>query len=867
MKPTPPRWSLRFLRWFCREDYLEEIEGDLVEVFAKQYDDAPHRARWKFALNVTRYFRPGFIKSFKIGHNSNTIAMFRHNLLLTYRSFKRYRTTFFINLVGLSTGLACALFIYLWVNDELNIDKFHKKDRQLFQVMENHQMTGGILTYDGTPDLLARALAEEIPGVAMATAVTPSAWFGKFTLTSAPDRSVKAVGQFADQDFFRMFSYELIQGQANQVLSNKIAIAISEDLALRLFNSTENVVGKTIDWQLLDLSKQAVVSGIFKATPPHSTAQFDLVLSYEAWLSLSKEVGRNIHWDNHGPLTYLLLQEGTDLQQFNAKIEDYIQSRVEGSNITLFATPYSDQYLYGKYENGVQVGGRIAYARLFSIIAVFILIIACINFVNLSTARASRRMKEVGVKKAIGASRKALIFQFMGESIITVFLSLLVSFIIVALLLPQFNFITGKQLALDLDVPLLLSVTGITLVTGLMAGSYPAFYLAGFNPVMVLKGRLKTSLGEVWTRKGLVVFQFALSVILIVAVLVVYQQIAYVQTKNLGYNKDNIIYFDKEGKVAESQETFFTEVKKIPGVTRVSSINENLVGSQSGTYGVDWEGKNPGDDVHFEEVSVNYDMIETLEVEILAGRSFSPEFSDEGTKVLFNEIAIEVMGLEDPVGKTIRHYSGEMEIIGIVKDFHFESLHENVKPLLFKLKPEETLKIMVRLEAGREREAITSLEKLYKEFNPGLTFNYQFLDTTYQAQYTAEHRVATLSRYFAGLAILISCLGLFGLAAFTAQRRLKEIGIRKVLGASTIAIVRLLSNDFTKMVLAAIVIALPVSYFIVSKWLESFAYRIELQWWFFAAAGLTALFVAWLTVGLQTVKAARANPTECLEDE
>ncbi|MEM9830226.1 MAG: ABC transporter permease [Bacteroidota bacterium] len=863
----PPRKALRFLRWFCRNDYLEEIEGNLLELYEQQYKESSAKARRQFTWNVLRHFRPAFIRSFKIYQPANHRAMLRHNLVLTFRNFQRYKGSFLINLIGLASGLACALLIYLWVQDELRVDKFHTNERQLFQVMENHHMTEEILTYDGTPDLLARALVEEIPEVVLATSVTPSAWFGNFTLAPNADRPLKAVGQFADKDFFRVFSYELVQGQAQQVLLDKHSMVISEALALRLFNTTENIVGKTLEWQLLNMTNQVVITGVFSGTPPHSTAQFDFVLSYEAWLTLSEAIGRSIHWDNHGPLTYLVLQAGTNVQEFNAKVEPYIQEKVDGSNITLFATPYADQYLYGKYENGVQAGGRIVYVRLFALIAIFILLIACINFMNLATARASRRLKEVGVKKAIGASRKLLIFQFVGESVVMVGLSLLLSLILVILLLPEFNQITGKQLNLTIDVSLLSLILGIAWATGLLAGSYPAFYLSGFNPVMVLKGRLHTLAGEVWTRKGLVVFQFALSVMLIVSVLVVYQQIDYLQTKNLGYNKDNIIYFDREGKVAESQETFFAEVKKIPGITHISSINENLIGSSSGTYGVGWEGKNPEEDIHFEEVSVNYDMLETLEVDMLAGRSFSRAFGSEETKVIFNETAIKVMGLQDPIGKTIQHYEGEMEIIGVVKDFHFESLHEYVKPLFFKLRPDETLKIMARIEAGKEREAIVSLEKLYQEFNPGFTFDYQFLDTTYQAQYEAEQRVATLSRYFAGLAILISCLGLFGLAAFTAERRLKEIGIRKALGASAISIVHLLSSDFTKMVLIAVAIALPVSYFAAQRWLQNFAFSIPLQWWYFVGAGLIALLIAWLTVGLQTVKAARVNPVECLKDE
>ena len=518
-------------------------------------------------------------------------------------------------------------------------------------------------------------------------------------------------------------------------------------------------------------------------------------------------------------------------------------------------------------ENGVQQGGRIEYVRLFSIIAIFILIIACINFMNLSTAQASRRMKEVGIKKSVGAGRKALIFQYLAESVLVTILSLFMAIIIVTLLLPQFNGITGKQLTLNFDLNLILPVLGITLITGLFAGSYPAVYLSGFNPVMILKGKLNSSFGELWVRKRLVVFQFALSVILIVGVLVVYKQIEFVQTKNLGYDNNNIICLPLEGKIAENLETSLSEIKNIPGIVNASSTLHTLMGTYSTTSSLNWTGKTPEGDISFEDIEVNYDMIETLGIEIIAGRSFSRNFSNEETRIIFNETAIATMGLQDPVGKVVELFGQNREIIGVVKDFHFESLHNDIKPLFFILNPNAARIITAKIQAGRERETIERLQKFYEAYNPGFPLEYTFLDEEYQAQYASEQRVSTLSRYFAGLAIIISCLGLFGLAAFTAQRRLKEIGIRKILGSTDFGVVRLLSGDFTKIVLIAIVIALPVSYLIARKWLNEFAFRIDLEWWYFITAGLIALLIAWFTVGLQTVRAARMNPVQSLKEE
>ena len=790
--------------------------------------------------------------------------MLRHTFLLIYRNFQRFRSTFFINLIGLSSGLACALLIFLWVNDELSVDKFHQRDTQLYQVMENQHQADGINTQEGTPGLLAESLAEDLPEIEYAAAVAPAVWFGDFTMSVA-NKNVKAPGQFAGKDFFTIFSYPLQQGEKGQVLADKNSVVISESLARRLFGTTEDVVGRTLDWHILQFTQPAIVSGIFADLPAQSTAQFDFILSFEAFKELNPSV---LSWGNNGPSTFLVLQEETDVTAFNKKIEHYLDGKYEDNDYrTLFARPYSSGYLYGTYENGVLAGGRIEYVRLFSIIALFILLIACINFMNLSTAKASRRVKEVGIKKAIGAGRSTLIAQYLSESFLMSFLSLLVAIVLVGLFLPQFNSITGKQLSLVFTAPLTLSFLSITLLTGLLAGSYPALYLSGFNPVAVLKGKLNSSVGELWARKGLVVFQFALSVILIVSVWVVYQQISFVQNRNLGYDKDNLISFPMEGTVAESPETFLAEVKRIPGVANASSMQQNVVGNESSTVGLGWEGSNPDEVIEFQNFSVGYGMIETLGLEMVKGRSFSHDFSTDSSAIIFNETAIALMGLTDPVGATINLWGEDRQIIGVIKDFHFESLHQAVKPAFLKADFDFAMTIVARLKAGEEQATLARLQDFYQKFNPGYSFDYQFVDADYQALYAAEQRVSTLSKYFAGLAILISCLGLFGLAAFTAERRLKEIGIRKILGASNLGIVRLLSGDFTKMVLVAILIALPVSYFVAQRWLEDFAFSIDLQWWYFAGAGAIALFIAWFTVGLQTVKAARVNPAECLRDE
>ena len=788
--------------------------------------------------------------------------MFQHSLIVIYRSFKRFKSTSIINLIGLSTGLTCALLIFLWLNDELHVDKFHKKDSQLYQVMEHRIEANGIVTAESTSGYMAEALAEEMPEVEYATTVRGP--LANVTLT-VKDKNIKATGQYVGKDFFNIFSYPIIQGDKNHVWADRNSMMVSEALAMKLFNTSENIIGKTVE---LQHEQEFFISGVFEAVSSSSSAQFDFVLSFEEFAAGNEWV---LAWDSTPTNAYVVLKSGTDINTFNEKIRHYVKIKTNYGikHRTPFLKRYSEIYLYGKYENGEQAGGRIEYVELFSVIAIFILVIACINFMNLSTAKASRRIKEVGVKKAIGARRKDLIFQYLGESLLMSSASLIIALLFVLLLLPQFNEITGKHLALNFDTPMLFTVLGITLFTGLIAGSYPALYLSGFNPVAVLKGKLNTSMGELLTRKGLVVFQFALSIILMVSVVVVYKQIEYAQTKNLGYNRENIILFDREGKAkGEDQlETFLSELKNIPGIINASSIGHDLTGHNWGVYGFEWEGKDPDDNTEFEHMVVYYDMMETLGIEMKKGRTFSRDFSLEESKIILNESAIEHMGIKDPIGKPFKFWGQDMQIIGIAKDFHFESLHENIRPLIFRLWPERTNRFMAKIEAGKEKETIDRLGAFYKAYNPGFTLDYRFLDQEYQAQYVAEQRVSVLSRYFAGIAILISCLGLFGLAAFTAERRLKEIGIRKTLGATDLGIVRLLSADFTRMVLIGITIALPISYFVANKWLEGFVYRIDLEWWFFVASGSLALLIAWFTMGLQTVKAARVNPTECLKDE
>lgn len=861
MKPQPPQRVLRFLRWFCREDYLEEIEGDLIEVFENRFEVSPARARRSFAWSVLKCFRPEFIRSFYNVNHSNNTAMFRHNLLITLRNFKRHKVSFFINLIGLTTGLSCVLLILLWVNDEKSMDKFYEHDTRLYQVMEHFQQDFGVRTVTSTSGLMAKALKAEVPEVE-STAVT-----GAFqdVNVSVEEKHIRANGLYTSEELFRIFSYGFLQRNEETLFPDRSSIVISEQLAVKLFGTTKNVLGRDI---VIQQDKKYFVSGVFENVPSNASERFDFALPYSIY---EEQFPGALKWGNSGNQVYVLLQENVDVDQVNDKIKDYINIKTDGQ--TNFRTPflkrYSTKYLYGQYKDGKQSGGRVIYVKLFSTVAVIILIVGCINFMNLSTSQASRRLKEVGVKKVMGVQRIQLVSQYLQESLVIVLLSAAVSVVLTLILLPWFNVVTGKVLTLEFDLNFVGLILLIVVTTGLLAGSYPAFYLSGFKPFTMLRGNLKGSWSAIWIRKGLVVFQFIVSLVLIVVVTVIDNQIQFIQEKDLGYDRENVISFRREGKLmdASSFETFLTELGQLSGVTSASGISHDLAGHVWGVGGPVWKGKNPEDETEFELVPVHYNMLETLGMELVQGRSFSRDFGSEFSSIIFNESAIRLMGLKDPIGEPIKGWGPERQIIGVVKDFHFESLHQNIKPLAFLLWSGRTNRIMAKLQPGSQQETLEAMERLHLEHNPGFPIQYQFLDQVYQAQYISEQKVSVLSRYFTGFTIFISMMGLFALVNFTAERRFKEIGIRKILGLSSFGIFRLLSQGFSKLILISLVIGLPIGFFASKSWLDHFIYKIDMEVWFFLSAGILTWFVALFTVLTQAAKISKINPIECLRDE
>ncbi|GAB5525201.1 MAG: ABC transporter permease [Roseivirga sp.] len=789
--------------------------------------------------------------------------MLRHFITIFIRSFKRYKAASFINLFGLAVGLSSALLIFLWVNDELNKDQFNEKDSDRHvQVLVNTPITTGINTSESTPGPLTLALSNEMPEVEYAVPIiAPRSFY--HGILSEGNRSIRAKPQFVGDGYFDVFRCDFLAGSKEGALAERGQVVISDKMAMSLFQSVDQAVGQTVVFKNTYFDGSYIVTGVFNSRS-NASSEFDVLFSYDRFLEGRPNMRK---WNNGGIQAHLVLKEGVDIDQFNAKIKDYLTTKIENSRQTLYAQPFADKYLYGAYENGVAVEGRMVYVRLFTIIALFILAIACVNYMNLSTARASRRVKEIGVKKAVGAVRGSLVVQHFAESVFMTLLSFILAVGITLLLLPQFNEITGKQLTFDLATNVIIPVIVITLLTGLISGIYPALYLSGFKPILALKGKFQKGSVALWVRKGLVIFQFTISVILIFSVFVIYKQIEMVQTINLGYSKDHVISFPKDGKLEDDHEAFLLELKALSGVANASYLWGNFPGQIAYGDGFQWLDMDKEDlNMRFYSMSGGYDLIELLDIEMKEGHSFSRERPTDKQGVIINETAAKVMNYEtDPIGQ--KFYDGVLrDVVGVVKDFHFLPLQEEIQPLFFVL-GESGQHFLVKIQAGTERETIDKIQDLHDQLNPGYPFEYSFIDEDYQALYASEERIAVLSKYFAVIAIAISCLGLLALTAFSTEGRFKEIAVRKVLGASSFGVMQLMSREFIILVLISIVIALPIGYYLMEDWLNGFAYHITLGAMYFVAAGGFMLFVAWVTIMTQVFRSTKVNMSESLRSE
>jgi putative ABC transport system permease protein len=792
--------------------------------------------------------------------------MLKNYFKTAWRNLVRNKAFSVINIAGLALGMACSLLIIMWVNDEKSVDGFHKNGKHLFQVYETNFYDGKIDASYPTQGLLAEELKKVIPEVKYASGLDYASAPGTMSTFAVNDKVIKMNGCYAGEDFFKMFSYPLLQGNTTLAMNAPGTIAISKKMAAYFFGSAEKAIGKSI---LMENKDALQVSAVFENLPANSSMQFDFL---RTWPDFVKENDWVHNWGNTSPQTFVQLRDDADASKTQAKIKDFIyryQEKNKSFVTEIDLQLYPEKYLHSTFKNGKIDGGRIEYVNLFTIVAVFILLIACINFMNLATAQSAKRAKEVGLRKVIGAMRSSLIRQFIGEAMLLTFISVIIAFALVSLLLPAFNNITGKHISIPVSNPFFwLSLTGLLLITGFVAGSYPALFLSSLNPVKVLKGSLKFSSAAVFFRKGLVVFQFVLSIILIVSMIIIYQQTNYIQTKNLGYDRENLLYVPIEGELIKNYTVFKEEALKLPGIVDVSKMRNSPTIIEHHTGSISWPGKDPNVSVSFADGVVGYDFVKTMKLQLKDGRDFSKNFSGDSVGFILNETAVNKIGFKDPVGQTMVWGNHPGKVIGVLKDFHFSSMHQNIDPLIVRLDenwPWGT--ILVRTKAGNTKEALAGLEKLSKALNPKFPFTYQFSDQEFSNLYKSEEIVSRLSDYFAMLAIFISCLGLFGLATFTAAQRTKEIGVRKVLGASVPDIIGMLSNNFLKLVSIAMLIAFPVAWFAMNKWLQNFAYKINIQWWVFAIAGAATTCIALITVSYQSIKAAVANPVKSLRTE
>ncbi len=787
--------------------------------------------------------------------------MLRHQLLLAFRNFMKFKSIFFINLFGLAIGLATVILIMAWVTNELSVHRGHENGDRLNQVMTNHDNSAGINTINITPARMAEAMRTDLPQVEIATGVSPYIDGVSFANQST---KMNGDGFFVDQEYFDIFSVDFVEGSQEGSLTDLNSVVISESMANKLFGNAQNAIGKSLEWQVFSFSNTVEVKGVYQDfTDAQSIDKPEFLLNYTFFVNM---LGDGAHWDNFNGQTFLILREGTDLSDFNEEIKDYIKDKKAESNVTPFAQPYQDTYLYTTYEGGRIAGGRINYVWIFSAIAGFILIIACINFMNLTTARAMSRVKEIGVKKAMGANRSGLFSQFMVESFLLTFMALVLALVLAFILRPSFNELTAKELQLDFGIREISSLISIWAITSLLAGFYPAVYLTKFQAIQVFRSNLKGSFGELLARKGLVIFQFAISLLLIIGIAVISRQMSFIQNQNLGYQQSQLIQIPAADLSPAQTNTFLEQVKQVPGVENASSLSHQLIGLSSSTIGLNWEGKDETEQVKFENVTVNLGLVETMGFELVAGRAFSPEYGEEQTKLILNEEAARIIGFEEPVGQLVNLWGDDMEVIGVVKNFNFESLKESVKPAFLKYDDSFSSKIMIRIAAENEEKIIAGISTLYKEGH-GKAMSYSFMDEDFQSLYDSEKRVASLAKYFGIIAIFLSCLGLFGLAAFTAEKRKKEIGVRKVMGASMTGILALVSKDFLQLVLISIAMAVPIGWYLADSWLSSYAYQSDLSWWIFAGSGLLLIFIALITVGFQAYKAASSNPVNSLRSE
>lgn len=788
--------------------------------------------------------------------------MVKNIIKTAFRIFWKERGYAALNILGLTVGIASSMLLLLYVQSEKSINTFHKDIDNIYQVMEHQTYSGETFTYVSNPGPLSGHFAADMPEVEYMAAFT---WTEE-RLFRFNGQSYKETGRVASEDFFQIFDVDFIEGTKENSLVDPTQIYLSQSAKERIFGN-ETALSKTIN---VDGWGDYQVAGVFKDVPSTSTIEFEFIMPYGPWNARNDWLN---DWGNNGIRGIAKLKPGVDVETFNEKISTYVDEKLEGEDnvVSIFVQPFKDRYLYSNYENGELVGGRILYVKLFTIVALFILLIAAINFMNLATARSTKRAKEVGIKKVVGSTKLHLLMQFMTESILLAMVSTLLAALLVMLVLSPLNELVGKEMTFSLlEINNMLPLIGIGVGVGVLSGLYPSLILSGFRAISVLKGTFKMSGWSNGLRKGLVVFQFIISTVLIISTLIINDQVNYIKNKNLGYDKENIVFVQVEGELLDQdiQEQLKSRVLANPNFTQAtfSSASPLQVGSST-SGGYSWEGKADDFQTNFNIILAGHDFIETYDMEILRGRSFDPELATDTMHVIINEQTARMMNVEDPLNHTVTFWNRTGRVIGIVKDFHFSSLHEGIDPLLISLRPESSRMFSARITGQNTKESLAYLEETLKELNPNYPFDYRFVDETFEAQYKSESTIGTLADYFSGIAIFISLLGLFGLASFAAEQRIKEIGVRKVLGASLVNLLFLMTKGFLLLVGFGFLIAAPLGYYFMNDWLSAFEYRVNIGASVFLIAGAASLFITVITVSYHSIKAVYANPVKSLRYE
>ena len=785
--------------------------------------------------------------------------MLKNYLKIAYRNLTRYKAFTAINILGLAVGMACTILILLWVQDELSFDNFNKNAEKIYRVVEIQHYAGGtIFPVAVTPGPLAESLKETYPEITDAARFNFSGRNIRYN-----DKIFREVIAFADPSFLKIFTYHLSAGDPNTVLNDPHSILLTEKSAQKYF-ANENPIGKAI---LIDDSVSMKVTGVLKDVPTNSHLRFEFLVPFESL----KNLGRNLdQWGNNSFYTYVQLQQDAKVSEVNQKIKDEIKKHNEGSVTDLELQQLMKIHLYsaGKYTADIGGLGNIEYVNIFSLVALIVLFIACINFMNLSTARATKRAKEVGMRKVIGADRFQIVKQFYIESILFAFIALLIALTISDLLLNAFNDLSGKEISFSsLGSTTIIALIILTIFTGIIAGSYPAIYLSSFLPIKVLKSNSAISGGGSFFRKVLVVTQFSLSLILIIGTIIISSQLDFIKNKDLGFNRENVIELNINNPIRTNLEAVKNELEKNPKIISVAASSSGPTYIMNSTSGISWEGKNEKEETLIHFMFSDQDLANTFKMNMAEGRFYSRDFGSDTSAIVINEEAAKIMGMKDPLGKTLTVFGDKLNIIGVVKNFNFKPLDTKIEPLVIKYSDDLLFSMFVRVKPGDLTSTIDYIKDVYKTFSPSAPFNYHFIDKNFEELYTSETRMQTIFSYFAIFAIIISCLGLFGLASYIAERRTKEIGIRKVLGANVFNLSYLLSRQFTKWVLISNLIAWPVAYFLMDQWLQDFAYRVDISLWVFPLSGLLVLAVAILTVSYQAIKVALVNPVKSLKYE